>query len=215
MFEGTATRASEINNETAYALQRWNFEVPKPFEEIQAGREVVIVDHNQLKQSPPTLDQSMLRGVIDHHAIQGGTVSTSIPIYVDIRPWGSACTIVAHMFFRARRKMNRNTAGLLLSGLISDTLNLRSPTTTHHDRLACSILARFAKVDDVDELAKELFKAKSQELILCSPTQLVKGDLKTFEFKSKKSGKIISLAFGVIEVGYIVILYIYIYMCCI
>ncbi len=141
-----------------------------------------------------------MRGCIDHHAIQGGIVTTSAPIYVDIRPWGSACTIIAHMFFKARKRINRNTAGLLLSGILSDTLNLRSPTTTEHDMLSCSILARLAKVDDINELARKLFKAKSQELLVCTPHQLVRGDIKTFECRAGGAPNgVVSLAFGVIE----------------
>lgn len=208
LFQGIPARASEVNNETAHALRIWNFDVPAPYLEVSTehpARMTCIVDHNQKVQCPDHLDYDKLIGVIDHHAMQGGTVSTSSPIYVNIHPWGSACTIIATMFFQARRSMSRQTAGILLSGILSDTLNLRSPTTTEYDCLAVSLLSNFAKVSDVNELARSLFKAKSMELLRCTPHQLVRGDLKTFECHCKNPtnlslpSQLVKMAFGVIE----------------
>jgi nanoRNase/pAp phosphatase (c-di-AMP/oligoRNAs hydrolase) len=71
-----------------------------------------------------------LPGIIDHHALQSKIVTTATPIFVDIRPWGSACSIIASLFIDHKRKISKSTAGLLLSGILSDTLNLQSPTTT-------------------------------------------------------------------------------------
>jgi inorganic pyrophosphatase/exopolyphosphatase len=209
LFQGVPARASEINNETTHALRIWNIDIPQPYLDVtqsHSSRMTCIVDHNQKVQCPDHLDYDKLIGVIDHHAMQGGTVSTSSPIYVNIHPWGSACTIIATMFFQARRSMSRQTAGILLSGILSDTLNLRSPTTTEYDCLAVSLLSTFAKVSDVNELARSLFKAKSMELLRCTPHQLVRGDLKTFECHCRSPDlntttppPIIKMAFGVIE----------------
>lgn len=208
LYSGIAARASEVNNESRYALEIWGIDTPRPFLEVKESNpttKVCIVDHNQAKQCPDGLEMDMLLGCIDHHAMQGGTVSTSAPIYVNIQPWGSACTIVAHMFFRSRKKVSRATAGMLLSGILSDTLNLRSPTTTEHDCLAVTLLSKLAQVDDINELAKSLFKAKSLELLKCTPHQLVRGDLKTFECRSMDPTNpsapkaLVTMAFGVIE----------------
>lgn len=189
LFGGTAARASEVNSETRCALDLWHVPLPETFSsacERLPNAKIVLCDHNQMSQSPDGLDLTRLHGCIDHHAMQGRTVMTSAPIYVCIQPWGSACTIVAHMFFAARRKMTRHVAGMLLSGIVSDTLNLRSPTTTDPDRHAVTLLARLVHDSpvgrcDVTALARTLFKAKSREVLLCTPHQLVRGDLKTFE----------------------------------
>ena len=100
----------------------------------------------------------------DH--LQSNTWETAAPIYVDIRPWGSACTIIAHTFMRERRLPSKPVAGMLLSGILSDTLNLKSPTTTPTDRVVMATLAELAGDGDgpidVDRLAQEQFKAKSE-----------------------------------------------------
>jgi inorganic pyrophosphatase/exopolyphosphatase len=108
------------------------------------------MDHNQESQIAPTLNLNGLVGVIDHHALQNGTVITDRPIYIDIRPWGSACTIVGHTYLRIRKPIPNKIAGILLSGILSDTLNLRSPTTTDHDRLLVAVLAKISEVRRVE-----------------------------------------------------------------
>lgn len=64
-------------------------------------------------------------GVIDHHALQNATIVTDMPIYIDIRPWGSMSTIIAHNFFTLNRRPKKSTAGMLLCAILSDTLNLQ------------------------------------------------------------------------------------------
>lgn len=199
LFHGVAARASNVNSESKFALEYWSIPTPLPFlDVVKADSRVCIVDHNQAKQCPDGINFGQVVGCIDHHAMQGNTISTSTPIHVDIKPWGSACTIVAHMFFRAKRKITRKTAGMLLSGILSDTLNLRSPTTTEHDGLAVALLSKLADVSNTNDLARSLFKAKSQELLMCTPHQLVRGDIKTFECRCPNT-KTISISFGVIE----------------
>ena len=156
------------------------------------------MDHNQQSQNPPTLDLNSVVGIIDHHALQNGTVITDRPIYIDIRPWGSACTIVGHTFLRIRKAIPKNIAGLLLSGILSDTLNLRSPTTTSHDKLLVAVLAKISEVEDVDALADEQFKAKSSKLLHMSPYEVACGDQKQFNMKDC-SGENVVIGFGVVE----------------
>jgi manganese-dependent inorganic pyrophosphatase len=122
-------------SETEFALNYWGLPCPPPFLDVGLERPVCLVDHNQASQMTAGIDKAWIRGIIDHHALQAGTVVTDAPIYVDIRPWGSACTIIAHMFVAQHRLMTRTTAGMLLCGILSDTLNMRSPTTTNADRV--------------------------------------------------------------------------------
>jgi hypothetical protein len=102
--------------------------------------------------------------VIDHHSLQSKTVCTTGPVFIDIRPWGSACSILAFDFFANRRVPSKPVAGMLLSGILSDTLNLKGPTTTQADRVMVAALAQVARVEDINELARMQFRAKSSEV---------------------------------------------------
>jgi manganese-dependent inorganic pyrophosphatase len=120
-----------------------------------------------------------------------------MPIYIDIRPWGSMSTIIAHNFFTLGRRPKRATAGLLLCAILSDTLNLQGPTTTEWDRLIVAVLAELVEVDDIQLLASKQFKAKSSELAFLSSYDLINGDQKIFTFKTEYFDGIIG--FAVIE----------------
>lgn len=198
LFGGVASRASDVNAETAFALDYFGIAPPPPFEDVCGQRHVCLVDHCQSSQMHPAVNPALIRGIIDHHALQSSTVCTDVPIYVDIRPWGSACSIIAHTFVTMRRRISKPTASLLLCGILSDTLNLRSPTTTVHDRRMVTMLCKAVQLADPNDLAKALFKAKSKNLALLSAHQLIRGDQKTFEFK-RSDGSKLSIGFGVVE----------------
>ena len=120
-----------------------------------------------------------------------------MPIYIDIRPWGSMSTIIAHNFLTLNRRPTRSTAGMLLCAILSDTLNLQGPTTTEWDRLIVAILVELVGVADVQDLASRQFKAKSHELAGLTSNALINGDQKVFSFKTDNfSG---SVGFAVIE----------------
>jgi len=137
LYGGLAARSSDVNAETKFCLKKWGFDLPKRFEDMvedASKRGVVLVDHNQANQSPKVLNFKKIRGVIDHHALQGKTIQTGGAIFTDIRPWGSCCSIVASHYLTQNVAIPRKVAGILLSGILSDTLNLQSPTTTDNDR---------------------------------------------------------------------------------
>jgi manganese-dependent inorganic pyrophosphatase len=136
-------------------------------------------------------------GVIDHHALQNSTIVTDMPIYIDIRPWGSMSTIIAHTFLTMNRRPKKATAGMMLCAILSDTLNLQGPTTTEWDRMMVAILVELAEVDDVQFLASQQFKAKSSELAGLSTDMLVNGDQKVFTFQTSAFEG--SVGFAVIE----------------
>ncbi|GMH77652.1 hypothetical protein TrST_g298 [Triparma strigata] len=199
LFEGKACAASELNTETKFALKEWGFDEPVRFEDYKGDKsKICLMDHNQESQIAPNLDLKSIVGIIDHHALQSGTVITDRPIYVDIRPWGSACTIVGHTFLRIRKHIPPKIAGVLLSGILSDTLNLRSPTTTDHDRLLVAVLAKISHCDDIDLLADKQFAAKSEALNHLSPYEVACGDQKKFNIKDEH-GEMLAIGFGVVE----------------
>jgi len=132
-------------------------------------------------------------GVIDHHALQSKTLVVSKPMYIDVRPWGSMATIIAFNFLVERKPLAPNLAKLLLSAIVSDTLALKSPTSTDVDALIIAILTKLSGVEDINQYAKAQFKAKSQQVNELSTPELVVSDMKEFENGGVK------FAFGVCE----------------
>lgn len=188
LYGGRAALASDVNSETAFALEEWGVEKPPTIEEVlreDPNVKICLVDHQQTSQMNPSIDPDNVVGVIDHHALQSKTIVTDRPIYIDIRPWGSMSTIVAHTFLTHQRRPPIEVAGMLLCAILSDTLNLQGPTTTEWDRLIVAVLAEIAQVDDIQLLATQQFKAKSKELAGLSAHGLVNGDQKSFSFKTE------------------------------
>jgi inorganic pyrophosphatase/exopolyphosphatase len=201
LYGGIPALASEINSETEYALRRFGVKKPRRIEDVIAEdptTKVCLVDHQQTSQMNPAIKPSMLCGIIDHHALQSKTVQTDTPIYIDIRPWGSMSSIIGHSFLVQKKRPPKAIAGILLCAILSDTLNLQSPTTTSWDKIMVTALAEIAEVEDIDQLAIEQFHAKSKELANLSAYSLVNGDQKAFSF-DVQGGFQGELGFAVIE----------------
>ena len=126
-------------------------------------RQIILVDHNELDQAVRGADQVPILEIYDHHRLGGFTSKT--PVLFWNNPVGSTSTIIAQSFEHAGIAIPRKIAGVLLSGLISDTLNLNSPTTTATDRRIRDELAKAAEVDP-DAYAQELFSVGSPLLNL-------------------------------------------------
>lgn len=199
LYGGIPVRAQDkVNTEIEWALKRWNVKMPQDINKLEnlSEKRICIVDHNQFSQTPKCVKQEQIVGVIDHHATQSKTIQTSSPIYFDIRPWGSMSTILAHTFMRNKQQIPIPVAGVLMSAILSDTLNFKSPTTTNMDRLVVSVLAKICNVKDIDKYAQEQFKAKSQMIELFSSAELVRGDQKKFDFSVMNGEKKWSGSFG-------------------
>jgi inorganic pyrophosphatase/exopolyphosphatase len=214
LYGGTPARASEINSETVWALEKWGCFQPETIEALLTetpDRNVCLVDFQQQSQLNPCIPMRNIVGIIDHHALQSNTIVTEGPIFVDIRPWGCMSSILAHSYAVQETHLPVNIAGMLLSAILSDTLNLRSPTTTVWDERMVSMLVQYTDTHDVNELAARQFRAKSHELSVMSPFQLVNGDMKTFKFSATinyedetkdtdaAAATVYSIGFGVIE----------------
>lgn len=106
---------------------------------------VILVDHNEPKQSIMGIETANIVEIIDHHRLDA--VKTDLPIFIDAEPLGSTCTIVYQQFLRHAVRPDRKTAKMLLTGIISDTLILRSPTTTEVDKFFANALAEICEVD--------------------------------------------------------------------
>lgn len=117
---------------------------------------VILVDHNEMNQSADGLDEAEILEVIDHHKI--GDIKTAIPITFRNIPVGSSNTIIFNMYKEKNIKIEKEIAGLMLSGIISDTLLFKSPTTTETDRSAAEELLKILSLD-LHEYAMEMFRA--------------------------------------------------------
>ncbi len=138
---------------------------------------LVLVDHNELTQAVPGAEEVTIAEIIDHHRL--GSVNTSQPILFINEPVGSTCTIVADLFRRESLQPSPAIAGIMMSGLISDTLHLNGPTTTGKDALMLAWLSEIAGVNS-KQLADEIFNSGS--VILANPPEkVVRSDFKIYE----------------------------------
>ena len=121
-------------------------------------RKLILVDHNELSQAVTGADEADIVEIIDHHKI--GAINSLNPILFVNKPVGSTCTIVSQFYARAGIQPDKQTAGLMLSGIICDTLNLKGPTATNEDAEEISRLQKIAGVS-ADELSDYIFGSTS------------------------------------------------------
>lgn len=149
-----------------------------------SGTKLILVDHNELSQAVDGAAEAEITEVIDHHRL--GNFHTSTPIRFINEPVGSTSTLIAERFFKEGTDPERGVAGLLLSGIISDTLMLKSPTATERDREMLERLSKIAEIDPVS-FSQELFKAGSG-LSGKAPLDVIKADFKAYDVKGKRFG---------------------------
>lgn len=137
---------------------------------------LILVDHNELSQAILGAEDAEICEIIDHHRL--GAEKTSTPIYIYSKPIGSTCSIVYGHFRMAGVEPDRTTALLMLSGLLSDTMLLRSPTTTPEDRMYATELSRLAGVD-LQEYGT-LMLSRMSSLKTADPLQMVTADFKEY-----------------------------------
>ena len=143
----------------------------------RAERQLILVDHNELSQAVKGADKVRIVEILDHHRIGG--VATDSPILFWNNPVGSTSTIVALSYEQAGVPVPPPIAGLLMAGLISDTLNLNSPTTSPADRRVLEQLSKITGVEPA-QLAEEIFSVGSPLLTL-SPDQVITTDCKEYD----------------------------------
>lgn len=145
-------------------------------------KRVVLVDHNEISQSVPGLEQADIVEIIDHHRL--ADVQTAAPVYVRNEPVGSTCTIVTAMFQENGIMPSRKLAGLLAAGIVSDTILFKSPTCTERDRILAERMARHAGVS-LEQLGKEIF---SVSLSTHDPKEMLFSDFKRFQIAGHSLG---------------------------
>lgn len=176
---------SEFRGLPVYDGEKWvGFVTRRCFLE-RPRTKVIMVDHNELAQSIPGLEDADIVEIIDHHRL--GTVKTRDPIFIASEPLGSTCTIVYHLYQRWQVPVDERTARLLLSGILSDTVILKSPTTTFDDCTVAQELCELAGIPDLQTFGEELFRAGAS---LCDqdPRKLIECDFKQYKESGVKFG---------------------------
>lgn len=177
-YNTEAVALGEPNDETAYALKTFGFEAPRVIEKAaDEVKAVMLVDHNEPQQSVSDIDQVKVTHVVDHHRIMN--FNTADPLYYRAEPVGCTSTVVWKMFNEQGVEIPKNIAGIMLSAIISDTLLLKSPTTTDFDKQAVEALAEIAGVD-YKEYGLTMLKAGTN-IASKSEEDLIDLDAKSFE----------------------------------
>lgn len=180
--DAEAVALGNPNPETAFVLAHFDEATPRVIE--TAANEVdsvMLVDHNESQQSVSDLNQVTVTAVVDHHRI--ANFETSQPLFYRAEPVGCTSTILTKLFHENNVEIPAKLAGLMLSAIVSDTLLLKSPTTTDDDRKALEELAKIANID-VETYGLEMLKAGT-DLSSKSELELVDGDAKSFDMGGK------------------------------
>lgn len=175
--EVEAVRLGNINQETEYALNYFGVEPQRMIEKVEEGQKVILVDHNEFTQSVEGIEKAKILGVIDHHKI--ANFQTSEPLFYMAQPVGCTATIIYEICLMNNIEISKQTAGLLLSAIISDTLLLKSPTCTVKDVEMANKLEKIAEVDK-EVYGLEMLKAGTK-LDGYTEEELLNLDSKKFE----------------------------------
>lgn len=145
---------------------------------------VILMDHNEMRQSIRGIDKANILEIIDHHRIDA--MKTELPIFIDAEPLGSTCTIVYQLYLRHGRTPDPLTAKTLLAGIVSDTVILKSPTTTCIDVSSARDLAKLCQVD-LEEFGMLMFSS-TKGLKSRDPKEAITSDFKTYTQKGINIG---------------------------
>jgi manganese-dependent inorganic pyrophosphatase len=178
-----AVLLGEPNTEAAFVLRHWNLAKPEIIADVTADDKVVIVDTNNPAELPPSINDAKIQAIIDHHMLVGG-IKTKSPIEITIRPLACTATIMHDLMGDDLARAPREIKGAMLSCILSDTLEFRSPTTTPHDRAVAEKLAADLGIS-IPDFAAELFAAKS-DVSSFSDAELLRMDSKEYNVAGKE-----------------------------
>ncbi|PHP27589.1 manganese-dependent inorganic pyrophosphatase [Limimaricola cinnabarinus] len=171
------------NTEALFVAERWGFELPQIIDDVEKGQKVVLVDTNNPAELPASINEADILAIIDHHKLFGGLV-TAGPIDITIKPVACTATIMHELMGHVATEMPEGIKGLMLSCILSDTLEFRSPTTTPADKALAERLAADLGIE-IPDYASEMFAAKS-DVSAFSEAELLRMDSKETTVEGKK-----------------------------
>ena len=181
-----ARRLGPLPKETQLVLEKWGVPAPELLEKIdapaegEAKQQVILTDHNESAQSVDGREHADIIGLVDHHRI--GDVETAQPPFFVVLPWGSSCTVISYLFEAYGQQPTDAQAACLLAAMMTDTVMLKSPTTTDVDRKYAAKWGEQLGVDPV-EYGKQVFKSRGAGDF--TPEQMVGRDIKCFHVAGK------------------------------
>ncbi len=178
-----AVLQGEPNTEAAWMLTRWGIDKPEIIADVAPGDRLVIVDTNNAAELPASLDKAEVVEIIDHHLL-AGNIKTKLPINITIRPLACTATIMHDLIGDDLDRAPDAIKGAMLTCILSDTLEFRSPTTTPHDRAVAEKLAAALGVS-IPAYAAEMFAAKS-DVSAFSDEALLRLDSKEYEVGGRR-----------------------------
>ena len=179
-----ACRTGKINPETKYVLDYFKIKEPQMLSSAK-GKKIILIDHNETKQSPDDIEKGEIIQIIDHHKVSFN-YDKAISFYVE--PIGATASIIAKQFLQDPTvELSKGIAGILLSAILSDTVIFRSPTTTREDVIIARRLAEIAEIKDIEEFGISMKKEKSN-LKGLTAEEIILSDFKEYDFKNIKIG---------------------------
>ncbi len=173
----------EPNTEALFMLDHWKLDKPRIIDGIEDGQKVVIVDTNNPAELPANINNADIQAIIDHHRLVGG-IETLAPLHVVIEPVACTATILYKLIGDDIAQMPTEIKGAMLTCILSDTLEFRSPTTTQEDKAIAYSLAEGLGVE-ISDYAAQMFAAKS-DVSAFSEIELLRMDSKELELDGKQ-----------------------------
>ncbi|WP_299412635.1 manganese-dependent inorganic pyrophosphatase [uncultured Sulfitobacter sp.] len=173
----------EPNTEALFMLDHWKLDKPEIISDVEDDQPVVIVDTNNPAELPANVNNADIRTIIDHHKLVGG-LETKAPIHMVIEPLACTATIMWKLIGKDMAQMPSEIKGAMLTCILSDTLEFRSPTTTQEDKAIAWSLAESLGID-IAEYAAAMFAAKS-DVSSFSEAELLRMDSKEYEVDGKQ-----------------------------
>ena len=176
-----AVRTGNVNKETQFVLNYLGIEAPELIDDVNDGQEVILVDHNEATQSPDNIANAKILKVVDHHTMK---FIAPYQLYYRAEPVGCTQTVLYKMYKENGVDIDKKIATLMLSAIASDTLVLKSPTTTETDIKVIKELESISGLN-LDKYGVDMLKAGT-DISEFTPEQVINIDSKLFEQANKK-----------------------------
>ncbi|MBT3463383.1 manganese-dependent inorganic pyrophosphatase [archaeon] len=173
---------AKINSETEFVLNKFGYVAPEILEDA-TDKKLFLVDHNEQSQWVNGASAENILGFVDHHKIK---FENSFPIEIITKPWGCTCTIIYYLFEGQNIEVPKELKPLMLCAMLSDTVILKSVTTTKRDKKYVEDISQELEID-YKEIGMEMFKAKAQ-ISNKTADEIIHNDFKNFDFNAGKFG---------------------------
>ena len=176
-----AVRLGNVNKETQYVLKYLGIEAPELIKDVEDNQDVILVDHNEASQTVENISNAKILKVVDHHTMN---FVAPYQLYYRAEPVGCTATVLYKMYKENDVEIDKTMATLMLSAIASDTLILKSPTTTEDDKKIVKKLEEISGLD-INVYGTDMLKAGT-DISEFTPEEIINIDCKLFEKGNKK-----------------------------